>query len=308
MGAKPEPDLNDVGLLVRVVQLHSFSAAARERGVPVSSVSRRISRLESALGTRLLERTTRSLRLTDAGRVYFDHAARAMEELVHGTGQLAERHAEPRGRVRVLAPTWLAGAVGRVVHGYLERHPKVSVDLDLTHRVLPRAAEGFDIAIVAGGVGDTGDFVVRPIWSADPKRLFASPAGLKARGAPRSVGELSKHALIATRAQDGFATWALVRGREKRRLTFAPRFSVSEISAARDAALAGVGIALLPQLLCTEDLARKRLLHVLEGWEGEGGGVDLLHRAGRSLPIAVRACIDRLLTELPPLDPRRMLR
>src|SRR6185312_10535015 len=108
MDAKMDLDLNDVALLVRVVQTRSFSVAARERGVPVSTVSRHIARLESTLGTRLLERTTRTLRLTDAGRTYFDHAARAVDDLSRGTVELREHQAEPRGRLRILAPTWFA--------------------------------------------------------------------------------------------------------------------------------------------------------------------------------------------------------
>src|ERR1700761_6256571 len=104
MDARVNLDLNDVSLLVRVVQTRSFSAAGRERGVPVSTVSRRIARLESALGLRLLERTTRSLRLTDAGRAYFAHAERAVDDLAQGSDLVRDLQKEPRGRVRILAP------------------------------------------------------------------------------------------------------------------------------------------------------------------------------------------------------------
>jgi DNA-binding transcriptional LysR family regulator len=297
-----------VALLVRVVQTRSFSAAARERGVPVSTVSRRISRLESALGTRLLERTTRSLRLTDAGRAYFDHAARAMDDLAQGTVQLNERQAEPKGRVRVRAPMWLSGAISNVVHDYLARYPGASVDLELDQRASNLSAEGFDVAIVPGALADTGDFVAREIWKADPKLLFVSPGYVKSRGIPRGASDLTTHALIATRSRDGFETWTLLSGSRKHRITFAPRFYVSEVVAARRAALAGVGIALLPHLLCVEDLAKKRLVHVLPNWKGETGGVHLLYRSGRSLSVAARALIERLLADLPSLDPRLLLK
>jgi len=303
MDAKAKLDLNDVALLVRVVQTASFSAAARERGVPVSTVSRRIARLELALGTQLLERTTRMLRLTDAGRTYFEHAVRAMDDLAQGSGQLRERQVEPRGRVRILAPTWFAEAVAHVLCGHLARHPHVSIDLELDQRAVELSAEGFDIAIVAGKPDDTSDFVAREIWRAAPKVLVASPRYLKIRGRPRNVRELARHDLLATRSRDGFETWTLMNGRSKRRHTFAPRLFASEIAVAHQAALAGLGIALMPEILCADDLAKKRLVHVLVGWEGERGGVHLLFRAHRSLTAAVRTCIDLLLDKLPGSDP-----
>ncbi len=303
MNARAVLDFNDVALLVRVVQTASFSAAARERGVPVSTVSRRIARLESALGTRLLERTTRMLRLTDAGRTYFDHAMRAMDDLAQGAGQLRERQVEPRGRVRILAPTWFADAVANVLFGYLAKHPQVSIDLEFDQRAVDFAAEGFDIAIVAGKLEDTNDFVAREIWRAAPKVLVANPRYLEARGRPRNVGELARHDLIATKSNEGFETWTLMQGRTKRRCTFAPRLFASEIAVAHRAALAGLGITLMPEILCVDDIAKQRLVHVLEGWEGERGGVHLLYRAHRSLTAAVRTCVDLLLAKLPRTNP-----
>lgn len=303
MSAKVDVDLNDVALLVRVVQTRSFSAAARERGVPVSTVSRRVARLEASLGTRLLERTTRALHLTDAGRAYFAHAERAMDDLAEGRGQLRERETEPRGRVRILAPPTLATAVANVVCGYLAEHPAVSIELELEQRPVDLLSGGFDLALVAGSVQDTSDFVARAIWRTTRKLLYASKSYLKARGAPKRVEELAEHDGVATRIRDGFSSWTLTRGRVKRRVTFAPRFYVSELSAAREAVLAGIGIAMLPEVFCVEDVAKKRLVRVLDGWEGEAGGVHLLYRAHRSLSVAVRRCIEHLLTELPGTDP-----
>jgi DNA-binding transcriptional LysR family regulator len=101
------------------------------------------------------------------------------------------------------------------------------------------------------------------------------------------------------------ATWTLVRGRRKRRVTFAPRLYMGEFFAAHRAVLAGVGIAMFPEVHCAEDVAKKRLVRVLEGYEGESGGVHLLYRAHRSLTAAVRTCIDHFLAELPATDPSR---
>ena len=252
MNAKVDLDLNDVSLLVRVVQTRSFSAAARERGVPVSTVSRRVARLESALGTRLLERTTRTLRLTDAGRAYFAHAERAMDDLAQGSGHVRELQAEPRGRVRIMAPISLGPGIADVVYTYLAKHPGVSIDLELEGRRVDLLADGFDIAVVAGRVEETSDFVAREILRTTRKLLFASPRYLQAHGKPRRVDDLSRHDCISTRGADGHATWTLTQGRTKRRFTFAPRLHVSAFSAAHGAVLAGIGIAMLPESLCAD--------------------------------------------------------
>lgn len=303
MDAKVQPDLNDVALFVRVVQTRSFSGAARERGVPVSTVSRRIARLESSLGTRLLERTTRALSVTDAGRIYFEHAERAMDDLSQGTGHVLERQAEPSGRVRIFAPAALGTSVSRVVYAFLAQHPRVSIDLELGVHPVDLVAGAFDIAIVTGKLDDTHDFVAREIWRSTRKLLFASPQYLKARGTPRRIDDLTKHDCIATRAHDGFASWTLLQGRAKRRFTFAPRFYVSEFAAALGAVLAGVGIGLLPESPCAEEIAKKRLLRVLPSIEGEPGGVHILYRAHRSLTITVRTLVAHFLADLPNSDP-----
>jgi DNA-binding transcriptional LysR family regulator len=304
MDARINLDLNDVALLVRVVQTQSFSAAARERGVPVSTVSRRVARLESALGIKLLERTTRRLSLTDAGRTYFAHAERAVDDLAQGTHRVRELQTEPRGRVRVTAPIVLGAAVANQVCAYLAKHSGVSIDLELDDRRVDLLAESFDIAIVTGKV-DSADFVARELWRSSRKLLYASPRYLQAHGAPRRVDDLARHDCVATRAVDGIATWTLVHGRSKRRVSFSPRFYVSEFSAAHRAVLAGVGIALLPEVHCAEDVARRRLVRVLDSHEGESGGVHLLYRAHRALTAAVRTCIEHFVTELPATDPSR---
>jgi DNA-binding transcriptional LysR family regulator len=199
MNAKADFDLNDVALLVRVVQTRSFSAAARERGVSVSTVSRRISRLESALGTRLLERTTRSLHLTDAGRDYFEHAARAMDELAQGTGQLRERQAEPKGRVRILAPTWFSGAVSNVLHGYLEKYPRVSIDLELDQRVVQHAAR-----VHRRRRGEELVAVVHPI----PSRVASPTRRTSARPWSTWAENMERESLSPVEEARGSTTWS----------------------------------------------------------------------------------------------------
>jgi DNA-binding transcriptional LysR family regulator len=298
-------DLNDVALLVRVVQRQSFSAAARERGVPVSTVSRRIARLEAVLGMRLLERTTRRLRLTDAGRAYFAHAERAVDDLALGTDRVRELQTEPRGRVRIVAPPPLGGAVANAVCTYLVKHPHVAIELELAGRQVDLLDEGFDLAIVTGRVDDSSDFIARELWQSSRKLLYASPRYLDARRVPRRVEDLARHDCLAGRAVDGLATWTLVANQRRKRFSFQPRFSVNESAAVQRAVIAGLGIALMPEVYCKADVAAKRLVRVLDRYEGEVGGVSLLYRAHRSLTAAVRSCIEHFVEALPGSDPAR---
>jgi len=313
------PDLNDVALLVRVVQTASFSAAAKERGVPVSTVSRRIARLEARLGTRLLERTTRSLRLTDVGRTYFAHAERALDELMQGNRHVRAQHVVPRGRVRITSPVGLGPVITSTLAPYLLKTPLVSIELDLTERRVDLLSEEIDIAVRAGHV-DSPDFVARKIVDAR-RYLFASKAYLDRRGRPKQLADLSSHDLIATRSSSSGAVWELFSGlgaeggREtegeraagngprRHRFAFKPRLFVNELMAARQAAISGIGITLLSSREGPSPGDHGELERVLPNFAGEKGGLWVLYRAHRSLTAAVRSCAEHLLASLPAVDP-----
>ncbi len=298
--AHPAPDLNDVALFVQVVQAASFSSAARARGVPVSTVSRRIARLESSLDARLLERTTRRLHLTDAGREYFAHAERAIDELGQGSNHLRALDVVPRGRVRITAPVGVGRMLTRALASYIDSAPAVSIELELSDRRADLLAEGFDIAVRSGRI-DTADFVGRQIV-ATARGLFASKEYLDRRGRPRRLADLLAHDLIATRSTATGTVWELFGGKQRRRHRFAfkPRFVVNDLATARYAVRSGIGISMLP----TADLEVGELERVLPRLAGESGGLWLLYPAHRSLTAAVRSCVDHLLARLPTTDVR----
>jgi len=291
----PAPDLNDVALFVQVVQAASFSSAARARGVPVSTVSRRIARLESSLAARLLERTTRRPHLTDAGREYFAHAERAIDELGQGSNHLRALDVVPRGRVRITAPVGVGRMLTRALASYIEAAPAVSIELELSDRRADLLAEGFDIAVRSGRI-DTPDFVGRQIV-ATARGLFASKEYLDRRGRPRRLADLLAHDLIATRSTASGTVWELFGGKQRRRHRFAfkPRFVVNDLATARYAVRSGIGISMLP----TADLEAGELERVLPRLAGESGGLWLLYPAHRCLTAAVRSCVDHLLARLP---------
>jgi DNA-binding transcriptional LysR family regulator len=286
-------DLNDVRLLVEVVHAASFTSAAKARGVPVSTVSRRVARLERDVGTMLLERTTRRLRLTDAGRRFFGHAERALDELTEGANGVRSLASVPRGHVRITAPIGIGAMLTTSLASYLAEHPHVTVEVDLTDRRVDLLAEGFDIAFRSGEV-DSPDFVGKLVY-ASSRGLFASKDYLKRRGRPKNLADLARHDLIAMRASSRGAVWDLVtRGGRTKRFTFTPRLVVNEMMAARSAAVAGGGIAFLPEQQTNPALAR-----VLPEIGGSPGGMWLLYPARRSVTAAVRSCVDHLLSTLP---------
>lgn len=292
-------DLNDVAFFVEVVRAASFSATAKAHGVPVSTVSRRVARLERGLGARLLERTTRSLHLTDVGRRYHEHATRALDELVEGKQYVAALQSVPRGKVRITAPIGLGPTVASALAPWLAERPLVSVDLDLTERRVDLLAEGFDVAVRSGPL-ESGDFVARKLLETT-RALFASRDYLARRGAPRRLDDLAKHDLIATRTAGTKATWELFEVDGKRRekpkrprFSFEPRLFVNELYAAKAAAIAGVGIAMLPEGL----VGSSELERVLPKVTGERGGLYVLYPAQRALTAAVRSCVDHLVDTL----------
>ncbi len=289
--ARPDIDLNDVALFAEVAAAASFSKAARARGVPVSTVSRRVARLEADLGARLIERTTRRLHLTDMGRSYLAHAERALDELGEASRQLKQLQAEPRGHVRITAPFGFGEALTATLAPYLAATPHVSVEIELTDRRVDVAAEGFDIAVRSGPL-ESADHVARKL-AETTRHLFASRDYLKRRGRPERLADLGDHALIATRAAASGAVWDLRVGAKRQRFAFKPRLVVNELFAARSAARAGLGIVLLPALV------HSGLERVLPEVTGEPAGLWLLYPARRSLTAAVRSCAEHLLATLP---------
>lgn len=288
-------DLNDIEAFVRVVEDQSFSAAARRMHVPVSSLSRKVARLEETLGARLLHRTTRRLHLTDAGRAFFQRASRSLAELKDAEQELTMRAVTPRGKVRMTAPVDFRPLLGLVLD-FLAAHPEVQIDLDLSNRHVDLVAEGYDLALRAGAVVD-GSLVGQRI-SSSGVRLVASPAYLKRRGTPRSIEELREHDCVVLGPTTEGAFWSLTSGREAVRVPVTGRFAVNSLDGVRQAVLAGFGIGLLPERALTADLTSGALVELLpEHWPPQAN-IFLVYPSRRLMASAVRAFIDYLMERL----------
>jgi DNA-binding transcriptional LysR family regulator len=294
--------LTDMAVFARVVAAGSFSGAARTLGLTPSAVSRQVARLEGVLRVRLLERTTRRLRLTEAG-----HAAHARCEALEAAArevlQLADRQGgAPQGLVRMSAPK----AYGRqrihpLVPGFLAACPQVDVQLLTTDRSVDLLAEDIDLAIRITDTPPPG-LAGRPLEAVE-HLVCASPAYLARSGAPAHPQDLAAHACIALEASGGAARWRFAQGGAQLHVAVRGRYACNHSENRRDAALAGLGIASLPAFTARQALASGALVRVLAEWRHDtdySGTAWVLYPSNRHLPARLRAWIDHLAAALAP--------
>jgi len=282
-------DLNDVVTFVQVVRSGSFTAAADELGVQKSSASRRVSALEETLGARLLQRTTRALRLTDEGRIFFDHCSRALAELDDGKQALGGMKAAPRGLLRVTAPLSF-GFLGPIVAEYLLRWPEVEVELVCTDRVVDLVEEGFDVAIRVGKLPDSS-LIGRRIGSL-PRLLVASPSYLRRKRAPRQPVDLGEHDCVSFGTKH--SPWLLQSEGRTVDVPVSARLLVNDYDLLRQTIVSGLGIGLLPEPDCALQLADGTLKRVLPGWTGAETPINAVYPSLRHLSSKVKAFVDHI--------------
>lgn len=288
-------DLNELAVFVEVVRAGSFTAAARALRMPKSTVSRRVAELEARLGVQLLQRTTRSLRLTDVGAAYHERAARVVAEARAADQLVAELHAEPCGVLRVTAPPTFA-FLGPIVAELLALHPRVRVDMVCTDRVVDVVAEGFDVAVRAGRLQDSS-LVARRLGTVQ-RHLVAAPAYLRLRPAPMKPAGLAEHDVVLFGADREGDAWTLRSGKETVEVALKPRLVVNDYDVLREAVQAGLGIALLPDYLCAE--AGKTLQRLLPAWSGPEVPVHAVYPAGRHVPPKLTAFLELLKRRFAP--------
>lgn len=289
-------DLNALRVFAKVVQTGSFTSAARALGMPKSTVSQRVSELEQRLGARLLQRTTRSLGLTDAGRIYYDHCIRIMAEVEYADRAVANLQETPRGLLRMTVPA-STQFLGPVFSDFLKRCNGIQLEVLFTDRFVDLVEESFDLAIRAGALSDS-TLIARSLGAVHFV-LVASPRYLKKRGRPRSPQELIKHDCLIFSVGAQPRVWHLTQGDEAREVSLTPTLSVNDLDVLHDAATAGAGVSLLPAFRCTEDLRARRLERVLPAWHAPPQPVHALYPSGRHLSPKVKAMLEHLQQRAP---------
>lgn len=289
-------DLNDMLFFAEVVDRGSFAAAGRALSVPKSRLSRRVADLESRLGVRLLQRTTRKLSLTQAGEIYHRYCVAMREQAEAADEAVAQVQTEPRGTVRVTCPVTLAQTtIGPVLPRFLAAHPQVRIDLQVTNRVIDLVQEGVDVALrVRANLDDSGSLVARDLGETGGV-LVASPQLLQRFGVPCDVESLRNLPTVGMSAADGRASWHLLGPREAAfELQHRPVYTADDLVVLKCAVLQGTGISVLPDYLCSEELRRGELVPVLPGWAPPVARVLAVFPSRRGMVPAVRRLIDFL--------------
>ena len=287
-------DYNHVALFVRVVKAGSFTAAAQAVGLPKSSVSRSVARLEQEVGVRLLERTTRKLVLTAAGQAYYESVRAAVAGIDEADAAVRELGATPRGVVRLTAPPDLGVELAAVLSRFTRKYPAIRVECALTSRTVDIVSEGFDLAVRAGRLDDSA-LVVRRIGITEAG-LFASSAYLRRRGRPKSFEELPEHDWVLYHAHAGRSLIRLSDADNiERSVEVTGSLMADDIAFCCAAAEAGSGIAFLPVTLAIEPVLAGRLEHVLPNWMARGATLNVVMPSGRYVPARVALVRDLLV-------------
>jgi LysR family transcriptional regulator, regulator for bpeEF and oprC len=289
--------LEELRAFVAVVDAQGFRAAARETKGRKATLSRRVQDLEKRLGVPLLVRTTRSMRLTEEGRAYFEHASRALASARDAESVVLSAKAEPRGVLRLTTAVALASlVVDEVVVRYLERYPQVRVFLQTAERRMDIVREGFDLAVWGGPLDDSS--LVAHRLGISSGGYFASPQYLARRAAPKSPDDLATHDLVTITKGSAATEWTFVVDRKERRVAIRPRLVVNDVALAVRAGVAGVGIVPAPMSMAEPYVAKKLLVQVLRKWTRLGSDIHAVFPPGGALVPKTRAFVDLLQERL----------
>lgn len=288
-------DPNDLLLFARIVECGSISLAADRLQLPKSTVSRRLSLLEAALGERLLQRTTRKLVLTEFGASLLDHARKVAEE-TEAAGALAQhRQQAPSGLLRVSMPGDFANyAMDRVLARFLQQYPAISLELDLSPRRVDLVAENFDLAIRMGALPDDSTLAARPV-AISRIGLYAAPSYTAVHGLPEHPDDLFKHDLLSLpKTQNGMTRWTLHRGKTVWERELPVRMMANSPELLVRMACAGAGIALGTELFARKFLQSGELVRILPEWCIPAVTGWAVFPGRRLMPAKTRAFLDML--------------
>lgn len=284
-------DLRRMIIFFHVVDTRSFSGAARKLGIAKSAVSRHISLLEKSIGVRLLNRTTRSLSLTEVGETYFRSCARIVAEAEMVTRRVSQLQDEPLGTLKVAGPVSLGNRlIAPLVTEFMQRHTALNVELLLDDQVVDMVKEGIDVSIRVGWLRDS-NLVARKLADT-PLLLCASPGYIENRGRPESLAELVDHEWIIFSLLPTPFHWTFTKNKREERIQVKGRLKINNADAIRTLMLEGTGIAVLSKYLIGDDIKAGRLEHLLPDYDCGSVGIYAVYQDRRYQQAKVRLFID----------------
>ncbi|WP_197388036.1 LysR family transcriptional regulator CrgA [Ralstonia pseudosolanacearum] len=290
--------LRSMETFVAVVDAGSFTEAATQLEMSAVMVGKYVRELETRLGARLLQRSTRRQSLTDAGRVFYEDAKRVLEQVRWAETSVERLRVQPSGTLRVSAPTTFGACViAPLAATFQQAHPQVRVELDLSNRMVDLADEGFDLAVRIGALGDA-DLVAKPLC-AYRMVICASPDYLARHGRPETPADLPAHRCLSHMVWNSRNAWQLSGWDGTTTWRDDPAFSCNDGHGLRMAAIAGAGLLLQPEVLVAEDLASGRLVRVLQTYAPQPRPVHLVYRQDRRPLPKLTAFTAHLLEQVP---------
>jgi len=296
-------DFAAMAFFVHVVEQGGFTAAARHLSEPLSTISRRIAELEQSLDVRLLERSTRTVRLTDLGQSYYEYCRRGLQEFEAATLAIQNRQSEVSGLLRITVPPNLVEPFFLpAVTEFQALHPNARVAILSTERYVDLLYERIDVAFRIGTLKDS-QLTTRKIASYH-SYLVASPGYLEGRRPIGSPEELSSHRIVAFDGGTGPVRWTLRRSSEAgpadpTSVEVLPHLAMNDFAAILAATLRGCGIALIPSILCSDHLREGRLLRVMTRWSSETVTISAVMPGRRNLSRLIRLFLDHCAAALP---------
>ncbi len=293
-------------VFVEVARAGGFSAAAHKLKMSTTAVSRHVADLERMLGVTLLRRTTRHVSPTEVGARYLPRAEAILEEIELLNAEISAIDSSPRGKLKITAPPAVGNEViAPLAVDFVETYPDIDLEIDLTERLVDLVAEGFDAAIRAGPLESSSMIAHRIVELR--YLLCASPSYLKQRGIPERPADIANHDCIYWRVVAGGGAWSFLKDGERVSVPVRSRLLISNFAAQREAALRGLGLAILPLLSVREDLEAGRLVSVLPDYQAHHGVLSLVRPPTPFEPPKLRVFIDFItaaLREQARYDPR----
>jgi DNA-binding transcriptional LysR family regulator len=293
-------DLNDIAVFVKVAQLGSFSRAAHALGMPVSTVSRKVSALESELGVTLLQRTTRKLALTSQGRDYFHQCSEPLNVLFDAERVLTQTQRKPEGLLKISVPVVLGqDPFLGFISDFLKRYPGIKIDLFITNVFLDLIAENVDIAIRFGALRDS-TLIARKIGS-QVRYVVASPDYLKDRKPPTEPKDLRLHQCVLLNGKNNEAEWELLNGRKRVDVRVSGPISSRDFQSVSTFVYRGHGVGFLPSTYCDDKIGRGELVKLLPDWTSRQLEVHVVYPTRNFLPSRLHVFLQALRAWKSPL-------
>jgi DNA-binding transcriptional LysR family regulator len=293
-------DLDNILIFAKVAQFESITRAARSLGMPISTVSRRLSVLETELGVSLLRRTTRRITLTAQGRDYFNQCQEPLNLLLEAERVLTQTQKKPEGLLRITVPVILSQeSFFTFLSAFLKDHPLIRIELIVTNVLLDLSAENIDVAIRVGELRDSS--VIARRLGSSAYYLVAAPEYLKSRSRQAEPADLKSHDCVMFNAKNNEREWELVNGKRKVRVHVSGRVASRDLNSVDALVLRGHGIALLPSTYCDEAVAKGKLIRVLPKWTSSPIPVFALYSSRKFLPLRLTVFLEALTAWKGPL-------